>query len=204
MIQILQSKWLAMVMGILLYMITTVTVWMLKDMPVPGLSSSSPPPSPVVVQAASVWDAHNPELEQLVVELRSAKAAVEKRDKELTEMATRLQLEQKEVEEVMQGVRKMQKEFEQEIVRVQEEEASNLKKLAKVYSSMEVEGAANILKELSDEQIVKIMVFMKEAETASIFESLAKRGKDEARRVALISERLRAAVHRKGSDKPKS
>jgi flagellar motility protein MotE (MotC chaperone) len=89
-------------------------------------------------------------------------------------------------------------------VRVQEEEATNLKKLAKVYASMEVEGAASILKELNDEQIVKIMIFMKESETASIFETLAKRGKDEARRVALISERLRAAVHRKASDKPKS
>lgn len=200
MIHTLQSKWIAMATGVLLYAITTVAVWKLKNLPVPRLFSSPP----VVIQVTSGWDTRNAELDQLVVELRSAKEAVEKRDRELNEMATRLQLEQKEVEEVMQGVRKMQKDFEQEIVRVQEEEATNLKKLAKVYAAMEVEGAANILKELGDEQIVKIMVFMKESETASIFESLAKRGKDEAKRVALISERLRAAVHRKGSDKPKS
>ena len=184
-----------------MYATTTVAVWKVRNLPLPDFFS---PPPPVVVQVASAWDTRNPELDQLVLELRAAKEAVDKRDKELNEMATRLHLEQGEVEEVLQGVRKMQKDFEQEIVRVQEEEAANLKKLAKVYSSMEAEGAASILKELNDEQIVKIMIFMKETETASIFETLAKRGKDEARRVALISERLRAAVHRKTTDKPKS
>ena len=200
MIQILQSKWIASAMGVFLYATTTVAVWKVRNLPLPDFFS----PPPVVVQVASAWDTRNPELDQLVLELRAAKEAVDKRDKELNEMATRLHLEQGEVEEVLQGVRKMQKDFEQEIVRVQEEEAANLKKLAKVYSSMEAEGAASILKELNDEQIVKIMIFMKETETASIFETLAKRGKDEARRVALISERLRAAVHRKTTDKPKS
>ncbi len=201
MTQILQSKWIAIAMGILLYVATTTAVWKTRNLPIPDFFSSTP----VVIHTPSnVWDTRNPELDQLVTELRAAKSAIEKRDKDLSQLETRLQLERQEVAEVMQGVQQMQKEFETEIVRVQAEEAINLKKLAKVYASMETEGAVNILKELSDEQVVKIMVFMKEAETAPILETMAKKGKAEARRVALISERLRVAVHRKTTDKPKS
>lgn len=201
MTQILQSKWIAIAMGILLYVVTTTAVWKTRNLPIPDFFSSTP----VVIHTPSnVWDTRNPELDQLVTELRAAKSAIEKRDKDLSQLETRLQLERQEVAEVMQGVQQMQKEFEAEIVRVQAEEAINLKKLAKVYASMETEGAVNILKELNDEQVVKIMVFMKEAETAPILETMAKKGKAEARRVALISERLRVAVHRKATDKPKS
>jgi len=201
MIQIIQSKWVAIAMGILLYAITTTAVWKTRNLPIPDFFSSQP----VIVQTtSSAWDTRNPELDQLVLELRAAKGALDKRDKDLNDLETRLQLERQEVAEVMQGVQQMQKEFETEIVRVQAEEILNLKKLAKVYASMEAEGAVNILKELSDEQVVKIMIFMKEAETAPILETLARKGKDEARRVALISERLRVAVHRKPTDKPKS
>ncbi len=200
MIQILQSKWNAIAMGVFLYALTTAAVWKMRSLPIPDFFSSPP----VIVQAASSWDTRNPEMDQLVLELRTAKEAFEKRDRELTTLETRLQMERQEVAEVMQGVQQMQKDFESEIVRVQTEEVSNLKKLAKIYTSMEVEGAVSILKELTDEQVVKIMVYMKEAETAPILETMAKKSREEARRVALISEKLRVAVYRKPTDKPKS
>ena len=69
---------------------------------------------------------------------------------------------------------------------------------------MDPTSAALILKELDEPAIVKILVFMKDSEVAPILESLAKKGETDARRVASISERLRLAVYRKPSDKPKS
>lgn len=200
MVRILQTKWAAIALGALLYVITTAAVWKLRHLPVPDFFGAPQP----VIQVINTWDPRNPEFDQLVSELRTAKDAVEKREKELGELNSRLQLERQEVVEVMQQVQQMQKSFEKELVRVQDEEVANLKKLAKVYAAMEAEGAATIFKELTDEQVVKIMVFMKENETAPILETLAKKGKDDAKRAALISERLRVATYRKAADKPKS
>jgi hypothetical protein len=58
---------------------------------------------------------------------------------------------------------------------------------------MTPEGAAVILKQMEDDQIVKILLFMKDTETAPLLESFAKLSEVEAKRAALVSERLRTA-----------
>jgi flagellar motility protein MotE (MotC chaperone) len=84
---------------------------------------------------------------------------------------------------------------------VQDEETANLKKLAKVYSAMAPENAADILAQLDDIAVAKIMVFMKDADTAGIFESMAKKGPADAKRAAALSERLRLSTSRNNSAK---
>jgi flagellar motility protein MotE (MotC chaperone) len=69
---------------------------------------------------------------------------------------------------------------------------------------MSPEGAAIILKEMTDDQIVKILVFMKDGDAAPILEIMAKLGKDDARRVAAISERIRLAAFRPAVEKNKN
>ena len=95
---------------------------------------------------------------------------------------------------ITQTVSRLQQDFDQQAVRVRETETVNLKKLAKIYSAMSPEGATTILKELPDDQVVKIFLFMKDIETAPILELLAKQGSSEAKRAASISERLRLAT----------
>ena len=109
-----------------------------------------------------------------------------------------------ELNQVTQTVHRLQRDFDATVLRVQDEETANLKKLAKLYAAMEPASAALVMKELDEPAIVKILLFMKDSEAAPILESLAKKGETDARRVASISERLRLAIFRKPSEKPKS
>jgi flagellar motility protein MotE (MotC chaperone) len=95
----------------------------------------------------------------------------------------------------------LQSDFDKGVLRVREEESANLKKLAKVYAAMSPDSAAAIFGELDDTAVVKIMVFMKDGETAAILESLAKKGQPQAKRAAELSERLRLATYRNDSAK---
>ena len=116
------------------------------------------------------------------------------REQELRDWAARLDAEQQEISVVTQRVARLQQDFDQQVVSVRASEAANLKKLAKIYSAMTPEGATKILKELTDEQVVKILMFMKDTETAPILELLAQQGQSEAKRAALITDRLRLAI----------
>jgi flagellar motility protein MotE (MotC chaperone) len=69
-----------------------------------------------------------------------------------------------------------------------------LKKLAKVYGGMTPDTAATVMGQLDDAVIVKIMLYMKESETAAILETLAKKGPDQAKRAASISEHVRLSI----------
>ena len=148
------------------------------------------------------WDFFNPEVDRLIAELGAEKKAVSTRQEQLNELSTGLEAERTELNIILQSMHRMQKDFDRNVVRVREEEAANLKKLAKVYANMTPEGAAAIIKQMEDDQIVKFMVFMKEGETAPLLETFAKLGEPEAKRAAAISERLRTAIFRNTAAKP--
>lgn len=140
------------------------------------------------------WTEANPEVDLLLEELRREKEAVEKKEKLLRELETRLAAERAEINTITQRVHQMQMEFDAHIVRVREEESSNLKKLARVYANMTPEGAAMILNEMEDESVVKILMFMKETESAPLLEAISKIGDLQARRAAMISEQIRRSI----------
>jgi flagellar motility protein MotE (MotC chaperone) len=98
-------------------------------------------------------------------------------------------------------VRQLQSDFDQNVLRIKEEETANLKKLAKVYADMDPVNASKILEEMDDTSIIKIMVFMKDVETAAIWEAMAKKGRPEAKRAALLSDRIRLASFRNNTAK---
>jgi flagellar motility protein MotE (MotC chaperone) len=83
------------------------------------------------------------------------------------------------------------KRLKDEQLRITEEEQVNLKKLAKLYTTMTPEGAAAVLKETPDDTLVKLMAVMKESEIAPILETLTQRSPAEAKRVALVTDRYR-------------
>jgi flagellar motility protein MotE (MotC chaperone) len=193
MIRLLQSKWIVAVIGIISYVVTTAMIWRPPPASAPATTPSSPTGDEVAVAS---WRMRNPEAEQLIAELRQQKEALDKKEQQLSELSLRLQNERAEIIAVTQSVTRLQREFDRNVIRVKEEETANLKKLAKVYAAMAPEAAAAILKELPEEQAVKVIMFMKEAESAPILETLAKTGDGEAKRVAALSERMRLALTR--------
>ena len=138
----------------------------------------------------------SPEADQLVAELKEEKKKLDDREQQLDELASRLDTERGEISNATLSVQQLQSEFDKNVLRIKEEETANLKKLAKMYSSMTPDGAAVILADLDDGTVAKIMVFMKEADAAAILESLSKKGDTEAKRAASLSERLRVAAFR--------
>ena len=192
MMKILQSTWMTVVISAVVYFGATLAFW---KTPVRARTTAADAGVNLTKFGPS-WDFVNPEADQLMAELKTEKAALTKKEQDLGDLGTRLQSERSELDAAAQNVKKLQADFDQNVTRIKEEEIANLKKLAKVYAAMSPDSAANIFAELDDTAIVKIMVFMKDGETAGILESLAKKGQTDAKRAANISERLRLSSYR--------
>lgn len=188
----LQSSLAAVLVGSLLYL--GVTAALLLRAPVLRATGSELPPAQAY--QGPPWDFVNPELDRLIAELREQKAALQKREAQLNELATRLEAERAELNIITQAIYRVRQEFDRKLVQVREEEVANLKRLAKMYASMSPEGAAVILKQMEDEQALKFMVFMRDAEAGPILEALARLGELEAKRAAVLSDRLRTTTYR--------
>jgi flagellar motility protein MotE (MotC chaperone) len=193
---------LASLLGALLYLGTT--FWELRNLKPAQAATPTPTPAgkkakPTAHKAAAptvpklMWDPQNPEVEQLVKELREQKEALATKESGLNELASRLQVERQEIDRVIQEVQRMQTDFEKSLTKVKGDEVGNLKRLGKMYSTMSPDGAAKIIRELDDDSVVKILLPMKEAESAAILEAMAKQGAPEAKRAAGLSERLRVS-----------
>jgi flagellar motility protein MotE (MotC chaperone) len=209
--KLLKSKWMAPILGLLLYFGCLVVLWK-PPPPEPVKPAADAPagegdvhlPNARPVLTGPSWNFYNPEMDQLISELQKEKAELAKKRQLLDELTVRMQTERLELNQVTQVVQRLRMDMDQLISRVQEEETANLKKLAKIYSTMTPEAALPILQELDDGVLVKIMLFMKDAQTAPILEGLAKLGEAQARRAATLSERIRLSVFRNETEKPKS
>jgi flagellar motility protein MotE (MotC chaperone) len=188
MIKLLTSPWTSVPLGALLYLASMLLFW---KTPHPAVLNRDH--ARAVVNGPS-WDFTNPEADQLITELKMEKGAVALRQQKLDELASRLNAEREELAAATLAVRKLQDAFDKSCVRVQEEEVPNLKKLAKVYAGMTPDSAAAVMSQLDDSVMVKIMLYMKESETAAILETMAKKGPDEAKRAANISEHVRLSI----------
>ena len=203
--KILKSPLVASILGLVLYIVTTAMVW--KPAPRQDTSESGETNADIVARAKGVvpsWEYQNPDVDMMIEELKKEKAALDKREKDLNALAERLQAERMEINVVTQSVFQMQKEFDSTVARVTAEEALNIKKLAKTYAAMSPEGAAVIMKELDDNTLVKILAVLKDSESAPIIELLGKQSETLAKRMALITDRLRTYLStpketRKGS-----
>ncbi len=195
--KILQSPLFSSLAGGILYL--AVTAWlMLRDGPLPAPHDELPPLPPSVTPAPShdpkaMWDPRDGEADQLIKELQREKASVADHELRLREWEARLKSEQAELTVVTQRVAQIRTELDKDITRVREDEVANLKRLAKMYGTMEPAAAANVFLEMDESSVVKIMLVMKDSETAPVLDALAKQGAVGAKRAASLSERLRLA-----------
>ena len=187
--KLLQAPITAITLGGIAFLLTMAAL--LKG----ALEARPIPVEPVsMIPTEKFWTETNPEVDLLLRELRREKEELEKKAELLSDLETRLAAERAEINTITQRVHQMQLEFDANVVRVEEAETANLKKLARVYAAMTPEGASAILNEMEDASIVKILMFMKEAESAPLLESLSTLGEMQARRVALISEQIRKSI----------
>jgi flagellar motility protein MotE (MotC chaperone) len=194
MTKLLTSSWMTVIISGVLYLGATVAFWK-TPAPAPIADTADSGPAKSAPNAPS-WEFINPEADQLIAELKSEKRALAKKEQELNDLSARLQAERTELNQATNSVHQLQADFDENVLRIHDEETSNLKKLAKVYADMAPESAANIFAEMDDTSVVKIMAFMKDGDTAGILEALAKKGQPDAKRAASLSERLRLAAFR--------
>jgi flagellar motility protein MotE (MotC chaperone) len=192
----LQSPFFAAILGGILFLLTS------AFLTTQGIATATHGDEGAATAAHAItkgpsWNFFNPELDQIIADLKSERDALTTREKQLNELATRLKAERAELDEALKGIKKIQQQVDRDLFRIKEDEAGNLKKLAKMYSTMEPASAAKILRELDDIIVVKILTLVKEPETALILESLSRMGEAETRRVAAISENLRSAISAK-------
>lgn len=200
MIKIIQSGWFGMFLGGTLYLAVTSVIW-------PKSPPKPPPPAeelePEPEDAAPSYS--NPEIDELMSELRIRREALEAREAQLKAWETRLQAERSELNVVTQLVSRVQADLDQtlsraqadldkSVLRIRADEIVNLKRLAKTYNDMSPQAAGAILKNQDDETIAKLLMLMKESEVAVFLEQLAKQGDAEAKRASLLTERIRMSV----------
>ena len=194
----LTSNWMVILLGALTYLGTTAfLVIKAKDQIVPKpvviAEGDGEEQKPVAVTRGPSWEFVNPDLDEMVAELKQQKLDLDAEKKSLLELAQRIQTERQELIQITQQVHRIQREIDQAIVRVRDDEGKNLAKLAKTYAGMSPDGAATVMKGLDDVSLVKVLLFMKESETAPILELIARKSDVDAKRMALVSERLRLA-----------
>ena len=185
----LQAPITAMLLGGLLFLLTTFAL-----IEKPLKASTRPMENTVEEKVAGFWERHDPEVDQLLKEVKAEKEQLAKRAADLRELETRLAAERAEINQITQRVARLQFEFDQSIVRVKEEEAPNLKKLARMYAAMSPEGASAIMRELDDMVVVKVMSFMKEDQSAPLLDAMATASEAQAKRAANIAEALRKTI----------
>ena len=113
------------------------------------------------------------------------------REKTLRDLETRLAAERAELASVTQAVWRLREDIDRKILRIQEDEMANVRRLAKTYGGMEAASVAKILRELDEKLAVKILSQMKDDQNAAILEALAKADTEGARVAASLSDRLR-------------
>ena len=187
--KILQNSLVSSILGLVLYAVVTVFVWK-----VPVIVEGEPSQEEIVAKAQEAvpsWEFQSQEADLLIRELKIEKDSLAKREKDLNDLAERLKTERMEINMVTQAVHQLQAQVESSIVRINAEEAVNIKKLSRTYAAMSPDGAAPIMKEMEETTLIKIIALMKEAESAPILEAMSKISPDDAKRVAKITERLR-------------
>jgi flagellar motility protein MotE (MotC chaperone) len=192
----LQSTLFASILGSILFLGTSamLTIKGVASLPSPASEEHE---GPLPDTRGPSWSFFNPEMDQIMSDLKAEKDSIVAREKQLSEMTSRVQAEKAELEEALRAVKRMQDQVDRSVIQIKEDEAANLKRLAKMYSAMEPPGAARILKEIDDAVIVKILTLTKEAETAAILDAFAKLGDAETKRAATLSETLRIAASNK-------
>ena len=187
MVRLLQSTWMTMLIGALIFFATTAAL--LKPVQVEDGAGAGQVVAHRISNEPS-WKFRNPEMDQWIAEIKSEKEALDIREQQLKELETRLNAERQEIATVTQTVYQLQSDFDQNVIRLRSQDTEHLKRQIKLISSMSPEVAATTLSEMSDDDIVRLLVIMKPADASVLLENMSKQGKDQAKHAALLIDRI--------------
>ncbi len=201
MIRFLHTPWFGTIACTLTYCVST---WLFLN-PEKNLRHL-PAPVAGIANAANrlvpSWEYKNPELEQLLTEARAERENLRNRAHDLAALEARLKAEWQEITVVTQTVARLQAQLDRTVTCVKQEEASNLKRLAKMYSTMKPDAAAKLLAALDDSQATRILAMMKDTDSALVLETFARQDPASLKRAAQLSYRLRLTLPPGALDKP--
>jgi len=140
------------------------------------------------------WKFKNPEFDQWVAELKMEKSDLDARTQQLQALQTRLDAERQEFSTATQSVYQLQAEFDRNVVRLKSQEIANLKQQAKVIAAMSPEGAAGMIAQMADDDVVRLLAVMKPDEASLLLDTLSKQGTNGAKHAAQLTERLRMVL----------
>ncbi len=191
MIRWLTSSWVVALAGCLVYWGTTALL--IRPASFAGISA--------VLAAGKLtpdndpsWKFKNPEFDQWVAELKMEKSDLDVRTQQLQALQTRLDAERQEFSMATQAVYQLQAEFDRNVVRLKTQEITNLKQQAKVIAAMTPEGAAGMIAQMSDDDVVRLLAVMKPDEASLLLDALSKQGRDGAKHAAQLTARLRMVL----------
>ena len=137
------------------------------------------------------WKYYNTDVEFLIEYLKQTSNSFRIRQKDLDELGQRLATERAELASVTQSVARLRDDIDRQVIRIQDDEAINVKRLAKTYAGMEPASVAKVFAELDEKLVVKVMSQMKDDQNASILDAMAKASAQGAKLAAALSDKLR-------------
>jgi flagellar motility protein MotE (MotC chaperone) len=137
------------------------------------------------------WNYYNPDIEFLITYLKQTSNLFRIRQKDLDELGQRLAAERAELASVTQSVARLRDDIDKQVIRIQDDEIINVKRLAKTYAGMDPSSAAKVFAELDEKLVVKVMSQMKDDQNAAILDALAKTNAQGAKLAAALSDKLR-------------
>lgn len=191
MTRILLSPWLVALIGGLLYLGTTLAI--LRPSKFAGLHQAIESHDRSADDDPS-WRFHNPEFNQWVTQIKEEKDALALRAQQLNELQTRLEAERQEFSVVTRSVSQMQTNFDKNVIRFKAQEAENVRHQAKLIAAMSPEGSAAMIREMSDDDVVRILFIMKPDQASLQLDTLSKMGAPDAKRAAMLTVRLQQVL----------
>lgn len=192
--KLLTSGWMVPVLGCILYVATSLLLVDTSAIKVPRATAHDTSAYDENPLKSTPWDFNVPEVDLMIRDLKAEKQRLAAREAELDALAARVAAERRELTTVTQQVGELQLEFNRVVTYVREQEQANQRKLARTYAVMSPEDASRILQEMDDDRIVRLLMFMSEEEMAKILAVFGRATPENARRAALLSERLRLSV----------
>lgn len=185
MTRILQSGWMVALLGCALYLATTVFV--LSPSKFAGAQFIKPDYS---AEDDPSWRFRNPEFNQWISQVQNEKEKLDVREQQLDDWQRRINLELQEMSLVTQTVNDLQSNFDKNVIRFKAQETDNIKHQARLVSAMSPQGAVAMFSQMSDDDVVRILFVMKPDQASVILDTLSTMGPADARRAALLTDRL--------------
>lgn len=120
------------------------------------------------------WDLYTADIDSLVKELRAEVQNYQNRERDLQAIELRIASEKRELERLRSEIERMRDDLSNKTTELQSSEKTNVRTLARTYSSMKPAQAVAIFAQMDDKNAVKILALMKPDVVAKILGEMSR------------------------------